>query len=208
MKAKIALTLVLVLILLASIAFAKTVEPKWKEFGPLAGKTIHATISDYNAETKTFTVTLYEYDRYDPEDTEGIAIGDSLLAGGYLYKINGLDQLDDTTVFLCDGGEEIYFGESYDDDDNDLIARSTMDDRIFMHVVTVLHLPVAEGIVFEDNSDPEKMEMDIIKGLDAILNVQAAKNEYSNGLNYYATKISINDNLEIEKIHQDFDVAQ
>ena len=111
----------------------------------------------------------------------------------------------------CGGtdGEEIVLGSSGEEDDDSLIARSTMDDRIFMHVTAVLHLPAAEGIVFEDNSNPDlDAEPVVTEGLDAILKVKAEKEETSNGFDFYATTVTLNENLEIVKIQQDFDVAQ
>ena len=48
----------------------------------------------------------------------------------------------------------------------------------------------------------------IKESLDAILKVKAEKEETSNGFDFYATTVTLNENLEIVKIHQDFDVAQ
>ena len=66
MKKLIALTLAVVMLCTVSLAFAKTFEPE----GQLAGKTLHATVGAYDPETKTFTVTVYEYDRFG-KDTAG-----------------------------------------------------------------------------------------------------------------------------------------
>ena len=49
---------------------------------------------------------------------------------------------------------------------------------------------------------------DVTEGLENILAVKAEKEENSNGLDFYATIITLNENMEIEVIHQDFDVAQ
>ena len=48
-----------------------------------------------------------------------------------------------------------------------------------------IHSPAAATIRYEDNSDPSSI-----------------------GFDYYATIITLNENMEIEVIHQDFDVAQ
>ena len=72
----------------------------------------------------------------------------------------------------------------------------------------VLTLPVAEGLVYEDASDPEQPEAKVTTGLEDILKIKAEKEENSNGFDYYATIIELNSNLEIVRIHQDFDVAQ
>ena len=205
MKKQLSLVLAMLMLFPAALSLAKTVEPDTER---LAGATFHATVGEYSEETGTFTVTVYDCDRYNRGDAAKLEAGDTLLAGGYLYKITGQTSIDDTEIFLCEGGEEIYFGDAYDGGE-DLIARSTMDDRIFMNVVTVLHLPAAEGIVYEDNSDPDlDAEMTVTEGLENILKVQAEKEEFSNGFNYYATRVTLNENLEIVKIHQDYDVAQ
>lgn len=205
MKKLIALTLAVVMLCTVSLAFAKTFEPE----GQLAGKTLHATVGAYDPETKTFTVTVYEYDRFGKDTAGNLAAGDTILVGGRLYTIAGQEDLDGTTVWKSTDGEEIVLGSSGEEDDDSLIARSTMDDRIFMHVTAVLHLPAAEGIVFEDNSNPDlDAEPVVTEGLDAILKVKAEKEETSNGFDFYATTVTLNENLEIVKIHQDFDVAQ
>ena len=207
MKRIAALTLALLMALTVSLAFAKTVEPEENGIERLAGTTFHASVGAYNPEDKTFTVTVYDCDRYDEDSLEGLKAGDTVLAGGYLYQITGERDTDGTKIFLCDSGEEIFFEKAYDDDD-DLIARSTFDDRIFMNVVTVLHVHAAEGIVYEDHSDPEKENPVVVEGLEAILKAQAEKEETSIGFNFYATTVTLNANMEIVKIHQDFDVAQ
>ena len=205
MKKLIALTLAVVMLCTVSLAFAKTFEPE----GQLAGKTLHATVGAYDPETKTFTVTVYEYDRFGKDTAGNLAAGDTILVGGRLYTIAGQEDLDGTTVWKSTDGEEIVLGSSGEEDDDSLIARSTMDDRIFMHVTAVLHLPAAEDIVFEDNSNPDlDAEPVVTEGLDAILKVKAEKEETSNGFDFYATTVTLNENLEIVKIHQDFDVAQ
>ncbi|MBR2822274.1 MAG: hypothetical protein IKE24_01095 [Clostridia bacterium] len=208
MKKIIAAVLAIMMTLTVSLAFAKIVEPDGSDLEHFAGKTIHASVGNYNADDKTFTVTVYDNDRYDDDDVEKLAVGDMVVAGGYLYTITGEQDVDGTRIFLCDVGEEIYFEKAYDNDD-DLICRSTFDDRIFMNVVTVLHLPVAEDIVYEDNSDPDLDAKPVIaRGLDAILKAQAEKEENSIGFDYYATTVTINENMEMVKIHQDFDVSQ
>ena len=89
-----------------------------------------------------------------------------------------------------------------------MIAQSTDDDRRYMHAFAVLDLPVAQGIFFEDNSDPDAQDAVVTSGLENILKVKAEKEENSIGFDFYATLIELNDNMEIVRIHQDFDVAQ
>ena len=208
MKKMITLILATVMVFTATAALARTVEPEDADIERFAGKTFHATVGEYDDESATFTVTVYDCDRYDDDDVRNIAVGDILLAGGRLYKVNGQTTIEDTVIYLCDGGEEIYFEKAYDDDD-DIIARSTSDDRIFMKAIAVLHLPAAEGIVYEDNSDPDLDAKMIVKeGLVDVLNAQIEKEENSIGFHFYSTTVTLNENLEITRIHQDYDVAQ
>ena len=180
-------------------AFAGTVCPIVTQIEQLAGKTVNATVGAYDEETKTFTVTVYDYDRFDQNDVANLAVGDTILAGGWLHKINGTEN----AYWTCDDGEEICFGQYGDD----IQARSAFDDRVFMSAVAIMHIPAAESIVYEDYSDPDGDPV-ITEGLEAILKAKAEKEENSIGFHYYATTITLNENLEIVKIHQDFDVAQ
>ena len=199
MRKMISLLLALSILLTVSLASAGTICPIITAIGKLAGKTVNATVGAYDEKTGTFTVTVYDYDRYDQEDVAKLAVGDTILAGGWLHKINGTEN----EYWTCDDGEEICFGQYGDD----VQARSAFDDRIFMSVVTVLHIPAAESIVYEDYSDPDGDPV-TTEGLEAILKIKAEKEETSIGFDYYATTITLNDDMEIVKIHQVFDVAQ
>ena len=65
MKKTVSLILAAMMILTASLAMAKTVEPESTETNGLAGMTIHATVGEYDELSKTFRVTLYDDDRFD-----------------------------------------------------------------------------------------------------------------------------------------------
>ncbi len=199
------LFLAALMVLAAATAQAAMVEPADTGIGRLAGATVSATVGMYNEFEKTFTVTLYEDDRFNAEDIETLAPGDLLLAGGALYKMTGTEPLNEDTVYLFEGGEEILFVPA---EDGKLLAQSTFDDRRFMHAYAVLQLPAAENLILEDASDPESMDPVVTAGLENILKVKAEMEETSNGLNYYATKITLNGDLEIVSIHRDYDVAQ
>ena len=206
-KILVSLMLTVVLAFGAVAAFAGTFLPEDDGYEHLAGRTLQATIGEYNDNDGTFTVKLYDYDHYEPEDIMRLSVGDTLLAGGRLYRIDEINTEDGITVYHSDNGTEICFVNAPDDDD-DLIAQSTDDDRRFMHVTAELHLPAAEGIILEDRSDPDAAAPVIIEGLEEILKIKAEKEETSNGLDFYATDITLNGNLEIVRIHQVFDVAQ
>ena len=206
MKKLISLVLAMMMLLSVSLACAKTLEPDDTEFERLSGTVVNATVGAYDEQNGTFSVTLYEDDCFDIEKVEQLAVGDTLLAGGRVYKVK--EKTEDETgdiMVVTEDGYEIVFIQLGDDD---MIAQSTDDDRRYMHAFAVLDLPVAQGIFFEDNSDPDAQDAVVTSGLENILKVKAEKEENSIGFDFYATLIELNDNMEIVRIHQDFDVAQ
>ena len=206
MKKAVSLIMAVVMIFAVSLAMAKTVEPESTETNGLAGVTVHATVGEYDTQTKTFTVTLYDDDRFDIDQVEKLEVGDTLLAGGELYKVKEKTEEEngDILVITEDGYEIVFFQVG----DDDMIAQSTDDDRRFMHAFSILHLPAAANIRYEDCSDPDQEDAVVTEGLESILTIKAEKEETSIGFDFYATIITLNENMEIEVIHQDFDVAQ
>ena len=206
MKKTVSMILVAVMIFTVSLAMAKTIEPESTETNGLPGVTVHATIGEYDTQTKTFTVTLYDEDRFDIDQIVKLEPGDTLLAGGWLYKVKEKTEAEngDITVVTEDGYEIVFFQVG----DEDMIAQSTDDDRRYMHAFAILHLPAAAAIRYEDNSDPEAADAVVTVGLEDILKIKAEKEANSIGFNFYATIITLNEDMEIEVIHQDFDVAQ
>ena len=206
MKKTVSLFLAAVMIFTVSLAMAKTVEPESTETNGLAGTTIHATVGGYDAQSKTFTVILYDDDRFDIDKIEKLEAGDTLLAGGQLYKVKEKTEEESGDIMVVtEDGYEIVF---YQVGDENMIAQSTDDDRRYMHAFSILRLPAAANIRYEDNSDPEKEDAVVTEGLENILKIKTEKEENSIGFDFYATIITLNDNMEIEVIHQDFDVAQ
>ena len=206
MKKTVFMILAAVMIFTGSLATAKTVEPESTETNGLAGTTVHATVGEYDRETNTFTVTLYDDDRFTIDHVEKLEVGDTLLAGGRLYKVKEKTEEENGDIMaVTEDGYEIVFIQVGDED---MIAQSTDDDRRYMHAFGILHVPAAAGIRYEDNSDPETEEAQVTEGLENILTVKAETEEASNGFDFYATIITLNENMEIEVIHRDFDVAQ
>ena len=206
MKKTAALILTAVMIFTASLAMANTVEPESTETDGLAGTTIHATVGEYDEQSRTFTVTLYDDDCFDIDDVEKLKAGDVLLAGGRLYTVREKTEEENGDILaVTEDGYEIVF---YQVGDDDMIAQSTEDDRRYMHAFAILHLPAAADIRYEDNSDPDREDAVVTEGLDNILAVKAEKEKTSIGFDFYATIITLNENMEIEVIHQDYDVAQ
>ena len=206
MKKMVSLILAAVMVFAVSLAAAKTVEPESTETNSLAGTTIHATVGEYDAQTKTFKVILYDDDRFDIDGIEKLEVGDTLVAGGRVYKVKEKTEEENGDILVVtEDGYEIVF---YQVGDDSMIAQSTDDDRRYMHAFGILNLPAAAAIRYEDNSDPDKAEADVTEGIENILKIKAEKEETSIGFDFYATIITLNEDMEIEVIHQDFDVAQ
>jgi len=206
MKKLAALVMALALMVTAGAAMAAVVEPDDTDIEHFAGLTVNATVGAYDENSKTFKVTLYDFDRYDIDDVERAQVGDILLANGRLFKITEkTENPSGEILFKTDDGYEIYFEQIGEG----LEARLTDDDRMLMHAFAVLDLPLADGAVYEDNSDPDLESKAVTyTGLDEILKIKKEKEETSIGFDFSATTVTLNDRLEIVKIHQDFDVAQ
>ncbi len=201
-----AMLLAVVMVISVSAAMAKTVEPEEMKLERFAGKTLSATVGEYLEFLNAFRVTVYENDRFDEDDIEGLAAGDILLADGRPYTVKEMTTAPDGELMaLTEDGSEIVFVK----DGDDYTANYTDDDRQCMHAVAVLLLPVAEGMVYEDDSDPDlDAKMKVYDRLEEILQVKAEKEETSIGFDFYATTVTLNERLEIVKIHQAYDVAQ
>ena len=206
MKKWTAFVLAVMMVLAASAAVAKTVEPEEAKTERLAGKTVNATVGEYVDYLNSFRVTVYENDRFDDDDVESLVAGDVLLVDGKPCTVEKMTKSPDGELMaVLDGGMEVVFTK----DDDDYAAHFTDDDRICMHAIAVVMLKPVEGIVYEDNSDPDlDAQMKVIEGLQEILKAKAEKEENSIGFDFYATTVTLNENLEIVKIHQDYDVAQ
>ena len=206
MKKATSIILAIMITLSASLSLAKTVEPEDPQTERIAGKTVNATVGEYLEILKAFRVTVYENDRFDEEDVDSLTSGDILLADGRAFTVKEMTKAPyGEPMAVTEDGYEIVF----DKDDDEYTAHYTDDDRQCMHAIAVVLLTPAEGIIYEDNSDPDlDSQMKVAEGLDAILKAKAEKEEYSNGFDFYATRVTLNEKLEIVRIHQDYDVAQ
>ncbi len=199
------LVLAMVLVFACSAALAKTVEPAGTWNAALAGLTVHATVGEYNEVLGAFRVTMYEPDQFLAEAVESLAAGDVLLADGRAYTVKEMTAAPDgEPMALVEGGLEIIF----DKNEDGYSARYSDDDRQCMHAFRQLFLPPSPIIIYEDNSDPETDEPKVTEGLENILKIQAEKEETSIGFDFYATTVTLGENLQILRIRQDFDVAQ
>ncbi len=205
-KKLVSLIMAVVIIFTVSLALAKTVEPEDPEIERFAGRTVHATVGEYVDYLNAFRVTVYENDRFDDDDIERLAAGDILLADGTTYTVKEITTSPDGELMaVMENGTEIVFERAGDD----YTARFTDDDRHCMHAIAVVLLKPAEGMVYEDNSDPDlDAQMIVVDNLEEILKIKAEKEKTSIGFDFYGTTVTLNGKLEIVKIHQDFDVAQ
>ena len=209
MKKLIALVLVLALALGVSMAAAEKAVPDIEGVDLETGAPFHASIGEFNPTDKTLELRVYAYDKFDEDDVKKLTAGDVILAGGDLYVITDEKEIDGSRVFVCSDGNEIYF-EKIDGSNDDLIARNITDDRIFMNVVSVLRLPVADNAVYEDDSDPDlDVPAKVYTGLEEVLKViEAANGGQPYGMFPSAVTVTLNERMEIVKIHQAYDVGQ
>lgn len=205
-KKWVSLGIAVVMVFAFSAALAKTVEPAGSWSAVMAGLTVHATVGEYNEVTGTFEVTMYEADQFTAEAVESLAAGDILLADGRAYTVKEMAAAPDgEPMAVTEDGMEIIFDKTEDG----YCARYSDDDRICMHAFRQLHLAPSPIIIYEDNSDPDlDAEVKVTEGLENILKIKAEKEETSIGFDFYATTVTLSENLEILRIHQDFDVAQ
>ena len=197
--------LALALAFVCCAAMAKTVEPAGSWNAVMEGLTVHATVGKYSEITGTFEVTMYEPDQFTAEAVESLAAGDVLLADGRAYTVKEMTAAPDgEPMAVTDGGFEIIF----DKNEDGYSARYSDDDRLCMHAFRKLYLAPSPIIIYEDNSDPETDEPKVTEGLENILKIKAEKEETSIGFDFYATTVTLGENLQILRIRQDFDVAQ
>ena len=206
MRKLVSFVLAAAMVFTVSLALAKTVEPEDPKTERFARKTVHATVGEYVDYLNAFRVTVYENDRFDDDDIDRLAAGDILLVDGRPHAVKEMTKAPDgEPMAVTEDGYEIVFVMEGDD----YAAYFTDDDRQCMHGIAVLLLPPADGIVYEDNSDPDLGgQMKVVEGLEEILKAKAEKEESSIGFDFYATTVTLNEKLEIVKIHQDVDVAQ
>ena len=172
----------------------------------IAGKTIHATVGDYFEESKSFAVTLYDNDMFETESIKKLVVGDTLILGGMRDTVTGISISSDGDIVatMKNGGNITFFHE----DDNYVTAYNTDICRQYMHVIAEFYLSVANDIFYEDYTDPERTDPIVTSGLEDILEIKAERERISIGFDYYATTITINEELEISVISQGYDVAQ
>ena len=138
-------------------------------------------------------------DTYKKEEVESLKVGDVLVFCDGEHTISNIGKSPmDTLELQFEDGEEILLDEN---EDGTFSARMSTDDMECMHIQDEWNLKPAADIVLIDRSYIEKDEPVTVNGLEAILKLQAQREEGSIGFDYTVTTIELNENSEIAVIH-------
>ena len=137
---------------------AKRVEPlpETLDVNALTDATVAASfsaedISEKDGKTQ-ITLTVYDYDVYDMVDVAQLAVGDTIVADG---KDMVVTSREDKDGFVTINGGLEQGGVDLTSDDSGVYYAVGMDDVKSYHELGRITVPVAEGFVLTDNSDPE-----------------------------------------------------
>ena len=97
-------------------------------------------------------LTVYDYDVYDMVDIAQLAIGDTIVVDGKDMVVTSREDKDGSVTI--NGGLE-QGGVDLATDDNGVYYAVGMDDAKSYHELGKITVPVAEGFVLTDNSNPE-----------------------------------------------------
>ena len=137
---------------------AKRVEPMPESLDPqaLTDATVAASfgaddISETDGKTE-LTLTVYDYDIYDMVDIAQLAVGDTIVVDGKDMVVTSRE--DENGFVTINGGLE-QGGVDLTSDDSGVYYAVGMDDAKSYHELGKITVPVAEGFVLTDNSDPD-----------------------------------------------------
>ena len=137
---------------------AKRIEPMPESLDPqaLTDATVAASfgaddISETDGKTE-LTLTVYDYDVYDMVDIAQLAVGDTIVVDGKDVVV--ISREDKDGFVTINGGLEQGGVDLTSDDSGDYYAVG-MDDAKSYHELGKITVPVAEGFVLTDNSDPD-----------------------------------------------------
>ena len=108
-------------------------------------------ISEKDGKTE-ITLTVYDYDIYDMVDIAQLAVGDTIVVDG---KDMVVASREDKDGFVTINGGLEQGGVDLTSDDSGVYYAVGMDDAKSYHELGRITVPVAEGFVLTDNSDPE-----------------------------------------------------
>ena len=137
---------------------AKRIEPlpESLDLNALTDATVAASfgaedISEKDGKTE-ITLTVYDYDVYDMVDIAQLAVGDTIVVDG---KDMVVASREDKDGFVTINGGLEQGGVDLTSDDSGVYYAVGMDDAKSYHELGRITVPVAEGFVLTDNSDPE-----------------------------------------------------
>lgn len=137
---------------------AKRVEPlpETLDVNALTDATVAASfsaedISEKDGKTQ-ITLTVYDYDVYDMVDVAQLAVGDTIVVDG---KDMVVTSREDKDGFVTINGGLEQGGVDLTSDDSGVYYAVGLDDTKSYHELGKITVPVAEGFVLTDNSDPE-----------------------------------------------------
>ena len=108
-------------------------------------------ISEKDGKTE-ITLTVYDYDVYDIVDISLLAVGDTIVVDG---KDMVVASREDKDGFVTINGGLEQGGVDLTSDDSGVYYAVGMDDAKSYHELGKITVPVAEGFVLTDNSDPD-----------------------------------------------------
>ena len=108
-------------------------------------------ISETDGKTE-LTLTVYDYDIYDMVDIAQLAVGDTIVVDGKDMVVTSRE--DENGFVIINGGLE-QGGVDLTSDDSGVYYAVGMDDAKSYHELGKITVPVAEGFVLTDNSDPD-----------------------------------------------------
>lgn len=137
---------------------AKRIEPLTEslDLNALTDATVAASfgaddISETDGKTE-LTLTVYDYDIYDMVDIAQLAVGDTIVVDGKDMVVTSRE--DENGFVTINGGLE-QGGVDLTSDDSGVYYAVGMDDAKSYHELGKITVPVAEGLVLTDNSDPD-----------------------------------------------------
>ena len=137
---------------------AKRVEPlpESLDVNALTDATVAASfgaedISEKDGKTEV-TLTVYDYDVYDMVDISQLAVGDTIVVDG---KDMTVTSREDKEGFVTINGGLEQGGVDLTSDDSGVYYAVGLDDAKSYHELGRITVPVAEGFVLTDNSDPD-----------------------------------------------------
>ena len=98
------------------------------------------------------SLTVYDYDVYDMADIAQLAVGDTIVVDG---KDMVVASREDKDGFVTINGGLEQGGVDLTSDDSGVYYAAGLDDAKSYHELGRITVPVAEGFVLTDNSDPE-----------------------------------------------------